>query len=299
LIQFDLFHNGLPGSIGVYLRLDPEPFIVDPGPSTSLGELGQGLEQHGLGICDLKHILLTHVHLDHAGATGHLLAMNPGITVHVHADGAPHMADPERLVASTRRTFGELHDELWGEVKPVPADRIRTWSPGESFPLRPMRPVPTPGHIAHHVAWLDESDGTLMAGDSLGIILGDGAPTYPATPPPSVDLAVWPETLDRIAGIGPERVGVTHFGLHEDVGDRVQQMRDRLAELTARVQAALERGDADDAEAFAAETLERLGPSAGQEHVDRYFECFSAKADWEGVAFYLKRNPAPEWVSRA
>ena len=209
------------------------------------------------------------------------------------------MADPERLVASTRRTFGDLHDELWGEVKPVPADRIRTWSPGESFPLRPIRPVPTPGHIAHHVAWLDESDGTLMAGDSLGIILGDGAPTYPATPPPSVDLAVWPETLDRIAGIGPERVGVTHFGLHEDVGDRVQQMRDGLLERTLRVQAALERGDDDDAAAFAAETLERLGPSAGQEHVDRYFECFSAKADWEGVAFYLKRNPAPEWLSRA
>lgn len=291
MINFDLFHYGLPGAIGVYLEVDPEPLVVDPGPSTSLGELNQGLEQHGLGICDLKHVLLTHVHLDHAGATGHLVEMNPGLTVHVHEDGAPHMIDPEKLVRSTRRTFGDLHDELWGEVHPVPADRVRPWRPGASSPLRHWRPVPTPGHISHHVAWLNESDGTLMAGDSLGIILGDDVPTHPATPPPSLDLAVWPGTLDEILAIDPERVGVTHFGLHEDVADRVLQMRGVLQALSSRVQAALDRGDADDRERYAREVIAHLSEYTDPERVARYFRCFSAGSDWDGMAFYLQRNP--------
>ncbi len=293
MINFDLFHNGLPGAIGVYLKTDPEPLIIDPGPSTSLGELNQGLEQNGLGVCDLKHILLTHVHLDHAGATGHLLAMNPGITVHVHEDGAPHMVDPDKLVKSTRRTFGDLHDELWGEVMPVPADRVRPWRPGESFPIRGFRPVPTPGHISHHLAWLDESDGTLMAGDSLGIILGDDVPTHPATPPPSVDLAAWPGTLDEILAIGPERVGVTHFGLHDDVTDRVAQMREALDVLTRRVHEALDRDDPGDRDRYAEEVAEYLSGFTEAERVGRYFRCFGAGSDWDGVAFYLKRNPLP------
>jgi glyoxylase-like metal-dependent hydrolase (beta-lactamase superfamily II) len=296
LINFDLFHNDLPGAIGVYLRLEPEPLLVDPGPSTSLGELNRGLEQHGLTVCDLRHVLLTHVHLDHAGATGDLAAMNPALTVHVHMDGAVHMAQPEKLVASTRRTFGELHDLLWGEVRPVPQDRIRPWVPGERFPLAPMRPISTPGHIAHHVAWLDESDGTLMAGDSLGIILGAGAPTHPATPPPAVDLEAWPHTLDEILAIAPERVGVTHFGLHADAADRVEQMRDRLRELTMRVMAAVERGDEDDAARYNDEVRHHLSQHADADRVERYFDCFGAESDWAGVAFYLKRNPAPAWI---
>lgn len=297
MINFDLFHNDLPGAIGTYLRLDPEPMIVDCGPSTSLGELGQGLERHGVDICDLRHVLLTHVHLDHAGGAGHLLAMNPKITVHVHEEGAPHMADPEKLVASTRRTFGDLHDELWGEVRPVPKDNIRAWTPGTRFGMAPMRPIPTPGHIDHHLAWLDESDGTLMAGDSLGIILGEGVPSHPATPPPSVDLAIWPTTLETIRSIGPERVGVTHFGLHDDVDSRIEQMRDRLFELTERVAAALEGEDADDRERYGTEVTAYLSQFAEPERVQRYFECFSGRSDWDGVAFYLKRNPFPAWVA--
>jgi glyoxylase-like metal-dependent hydrolase (beta-lactamase superfamily II) len=296
LINFDLVHNGLPGVIGTYLRLDPEPLVVDCGPSTCVTGFIQGLAKQGLEIGDLRHVLLTHVHLDHAGGAGHLAAMNPNLTVHVHVDGAVHMADPEKLVASTRRTFGELHDELWGEVRPVPKDQLRAWTPGERFPLRPMRPIPTPGHIAHHLAWLDESDGTLMSGDSLGIVLGEDVPTHPATPPPAVDLAVWPDTLDRIAAIGPERVGVTHFGFHADVADRVAQMRDRLADLTRRVREALDREDTDDAGRYGEEVIEHLSGYADPDRVAKYFRCFSAASDWEGVAFYLKRNPLPAWA---
>ena len=109
----------------------PEPAIVDPGPSSSLDGLVGGLAELGVALTDIRHVLLTHVHLDHAGGAGHLVARAPQLQVHIHADGAAHMTDPERLVASTRRTFGEAHDRLWGDVTPIPAERIRPWEPGD------------------------------------------------------------------------------------------------------------------------------------------------------------------------
>ena len=127
VVPIDVIHLGLRGVISSYWIDGPEPAIVDPGPSTSLGGLEDSLAELGVELSDIRHVLLTHIHLDHAGGTGHLLSRFPHLEVHIHVDGAPHMADPERLVASTRRTFGEAHDRLWGEVMPVPADRIRPW----------------------------------------------------------------------------------------------------------------------------------------------------------------------------
>jgi glyoxylase-like metal-dependent hydrolase (beta-lactamase superfamily II) len=287
----DVRHLGLEGAIGVYVLPGDEPTLVDPGPATTLDALTEALSGLGIGPRDLRHVLLTHVHLDHAGSTGHLVDAYPETLVHVHADGAPHMADPERLVASTRRTFGEAHDRLWGEVRPVPAHRIRAWSPGEAGAWRGIRPLETPGHIAHHLAYLDERDGTLFSGDSMGIVLGEDVPTHPATPPPAVDLRAWERTLDEIGTVGPERFGATHFGLHGDVPNRVRQLREGLAGLEARVRAAVARGDEDDALRYDEEVRDGLAPFLGREAVDRYFGMFTAASDWAGVKFYLDRNP--------
>jgi glyoxylase-like metal-dependent hydrolase (beta-lactamase superfamily II) len=286
----DLEHLALEGAIACYLIEHDEPTIVDPGPSTTLDHLIGELATRGLGAGDLRHVMLTHIHLDHAGATGHLVSRFPNATVHVHEDGASHMVDPERLVASTRRTFGELHDKLWGDVKPVPPGRIRGWRVGERGPWLGLRPVPTPGHIAHHLAYLDERDGTLYAGDSMGIVLSDG-PTHPPTPPPAVDLRAWSSTLDEIGQIGPERFGATHFGLHGGVEARRLQLKERLDGLEARVREALASEDESDAEAFDLEVREELAPFMGAERAARYFDMFSAANDWAGVAFYLSRNP--------
>ncbi len=286
----DLVHLGLEGAIACYLIDATEPTIVDPGPTPTLDRLVEELSARGVGENDLRHVALTHVHLDHAGATGHLVELFPKAVVHVHEDGASHMVDPERLVASTRRTFGDAHDKLWGEVKPVPEERIRAWRAGEPGPWRGLRPTPTPGHIAHHLGYLDERDGTLFSGDSLGIVLG-GGPTHPATPPPSVDLRAWERTLDEIGRIGPERAAVTHFGVYDDVEERRQQLATRLAALETRVRVALGTGDEEDAARFDDEVRDELGPFMGREQVDRYFDMFSAATDWAGVAFYLKRNP--------
>jgi glyoxylase-like metal-dependent hydrolase (beta-lactamase superfamily II) len=287
----DLKHMGLDGAIAVYVLPRGEPALVDPGPSTTFERLRSELDRVGIGPNDLRHILLTHVHLDHAGATGHLVRAYPKARVHVHEDGAPHMADPARLVASTRRTFGEAHDRLWGEVLPVPRDRIRAWDPGAKSPLEGLRPLPTPGHIAHHLAYLDERDGTLLSGDAMGIVLSDEAPSHPPTPPPAVDLRAWARTLDEIVAVGPERFGATHFGLHGDVSGRARQLGKRLAVLEARVRKALASGDGDDRERYDREVREEMAPFLGRDEVERYFDMFTAATDWAGVAFYLERNP--------
>jgi len=289
-VCIDLVHLGLEGAICCYLLDGEEPTIVDPGPATTLDRLVSELGARGVGPSDLCHVLLTHVHLDHAGAAGHLVERFPRAVVHVHEDGAPHMVDPERLVASTRRTFQDAHDRLWGEVKPVPADRVRAWRPGAPTPQPGLRPIPTPGHIAHHLGYLDERDGTLFSGDSMGIVLSDG-PTHPPTPPPAVDLRAWSTTLGDIERIGPERFGAAHFGMHEDVEDRRAQLSARLDALEARVRAALAAGDDSDAKRFDEEVRDELAPYVGRERVDRYFDMFSAAIDWAGVAFYIERNP--------
>lgn len=286
----DLVHLDLEGAICCYLVEADEPTIVDPGPTTTLDRLVDELDARGVGRDDLRHVALTHIHMDHAGATGDLLERFPRAEVHVHEDGAPHLVDPERLIASTRRTFKENHDRLWGPMKPVPAGRIRAWRSGEPGPRADLRPIPTPGHIAHHVAYLDERDGTLFAGDAMGITLS-GGPQHPPTPPPAVDLPAWARTLEEIGAIGAERFGATHFGLHEDVEARRLQLAERLLALEARVRVALATDDRADAERFDAEVRAELAPFMGEERVQRYFDMFPAAVDWAGVAFYVERNP--------
>lgn len=290
----DLEHDGLPGAIGACLFTEPEPVLVDPGPSTTLDALEGGMRDAGVDPADLRHLCLTHVHLDHAGAAGHLARRYPRLKVHVHEDGAPHVADPERLVASTRRTFGEAHDRLWGEVLPVPAHRIRALRPGERGPLAWLRAIPTPGHIGHHLAFLDQSAGTLAAGDALGILLDPESPVHPPTPPPSVDLEAWLRTLAEIRAVGPERAVVVHFGLHSDPLARAGELARALTALALRVRDALAHGDADeDALRFEEEVRETQAVAAGRERVDRYFGTFAAATDHAGMRRWVERHP--EW----
>jgi len=296
VVPLDPEHDGLPGAICVYLLEDPEPTLVDPGPSTSLPKLKEALREVGMDPARIRHILLTHVHLDHAGAAGHLAREIPELTVHVHQDGAPHMADPERLVASTRRTFGEAHERLWGEVLPVPAHQIRGWRPGDSRPLSGILPLSTPGHIAHHLAWEVERHGVLLAGDALGIRLHPHGPSHPATPPPSVDLAAWRRTLvETLAPVEVDAFGVTHFGLHANLHARRLEILTRLEELALRVHAAMEEGpskEEEDAQRFHEETVATLSTFLPPERVEQYFQAFSAATDWRGMRFHLARVPA-------
>jgi glyoxylase-like metal-dependent hydrolase (beta-lactamase superfamily II) len=267
-----------------------EPVIVDPGPATTLPTLERKLAERGIALSDIRHVLLTHVHLDHAGAAGHLAARSPALQVHVHVEGAPHIVDPGRLVASTRRTFGEAHDRLWGEMRPVPADRVKAWEPGGRGPLKGIRPLSTPGHIGHHVAYLDEREGVLFAGDSMGIVLSADAPTHPPTPPPAIDLEAWQSTLEMLAGVRPDAVAPTHFGVHRGFEDRRQQLSERLRALESRVEAALARGIESDPLDYEEEVRAEQAAFRPRGLVDRYFDVFPAATDWAGVKRWVEKT---------
>lgn len=291
--QLDVGLDGLDGAIGSTLVVGDEVVLVDPGPSTSLDRLEERADAGGVPLSEVRHLLLTHVHLDHAGGAGHLVARYPKLTVHLHEDAGQHLVDPTRLVASTRRTFGEAHDRLWGEVRPVPAHRVRGWRPGQRGPLPWLRALATPGHAGHHLSYLDETDGTLVAGDALGILLAEGAPVHPATPPPGVDLDAWLHTLSELSVVGPERAVWSHIGIHSHPAARAAELAESLIALHGRVRRALARGEAwadADGEAFDRETRETLREWRGDD-VDPYFDAFSAATDYAGMRRFATRNP--------
>ncbi len=287
-VTIDLDHNGLEGAIACYLVLGTEPALVDPGPTTCLDRLEAGLARAGVAWTDICRLFLTHVHLDHAGATGHIAARAPHVEVVVHEDGAPHMVDPERLVKSTRRTFGDAHDALWGDVLPVPESRVTVAQPGPQG-VGGLRVIPTPGHTPHHLAYLDEAEGRLFAGDSLGIILDPAAPTHPATPPPGVDVEAWTATLHEIAHIGPEEAAVTHFGIHNHVSERARELDRALGGLVVDVKAAKQRGDAEAGVRYEERVRSRLSGFVDPSRVHKYFDAFKAESDWAGMQLYLDR----------
>ena len=285
----DLNHAGIAGAIAAYVVPDPAPLIVDPGPAASLPALEAGLEAVGLRLTDIATVALTHVHLDHAGATGTILGGNPEARVYVHADGAPHLIDPERLVNSTRRTFGERSDELWGHTEPVDPDRIDVWTDGESRGPLGLDVLPSPGHIAHHLAYRRTADGTLFAGDAMGIVLHPDRPSHPPTPPPSLDFSAWYDTLQGWEGMDVPRFAATHFGVYDDFASRRAELLQALHDLEARVTAELAAGT-DGSEAYGAEVVARMSDNGADRRVVEYFTTFPASTEWHGAAFHLKRR---------
>jgi glyoxylase-like metal-dependent hydrolase (beta-lactamase superfamily II) len=203
----DLNFLGRPGIIATaVLKSAGGVALVDPGPSTTLDGLLKSLGAQGITVRDVRQILLTHIHLDHAGATGSLLRMNPGIDVFVHERGARHLIDPSKLVASATRLYGDDMDRLWGAVLPVPAARVTALYGDERLSAggRELEVAHTPGHASHHVTFFDRSSGVAFVGDTAGIRRGDGSYIMPPTPPPDIDLEAWRVSADRILAWQPD-----------------------------------------------------------------------------------------------
>jgi glyoxylase-like metal-dependent hydrolase (beta-lactamase superfamily II) len=177
-----------------------------------------------VSLQDIDHLLLSHIHLDHAGAAGVLVREHPALQVHVSEIGAPHLVDPSRLERSARRLYGEAFDELWGELAPVPQENIRVVIGDEALGLDVF---PTPGHASHHVCYLAD-DGTLYAGDAAGVRIAPDPYVSPPTPPPDFDLDAWLRTLDEIERRAPARLALIHFGVVDDPGPHLEQLRERL-----------------------------------------------------------------------
>ena len=227
----DLHHLGAERVIASYLvETEEGAALYDCGPSSCAERLHSALRQRGLELQDVRHLLLSHIHLDHAGAAGVLVREHPALQVHVSEIGAPHLADPSRLEASARRLYGDAFDTLWGELAPVPQENICV----VGSDVLGLECFPSPGHASHHVCYLAE-DGTLYAGDAAGVRLQPDRTVLPPTPPPDFDLETWYRTIDEIEERAPSRLALVHFGVADDPEPHLAELRQRLAEWTRRV----------------------------------------------------------------
>ena len=227
----DLHHQGMERVIGSYLlETEDGPALFDCGPSSCVNRLYEALAEHGLEPRDVRHLLLSHIHLDHAGATGVIVRSHPDLQVHVSELGAPHLVDPSRLESSARRLYGDTFDTLWGELAPVPQENIHI-AEGDVLGLECF---PAPGHARHHVCYLAQ-DGTLYAGDAAGVRIQREQVVLPPTPPPDFDLAAWQGTIDEIERRAPARLALVHFGVADDPEPHLRELRDRLVRWVDRM----------------------------------------------------------------
>jgi glyoxylase-like metal-dependent hydrolase (beta-lactamase superfamily II) len=217
----DLLHRGHERTIASYvLETHDGLAIFDCGPATTVDALKAGLAQNGVALTEIRHLLLSHIHLDHAGATGVLVREHPSLQVHVSEIGAPHLVDPSRLERSARRLYGDAFDTLWGELAPVPAANVHVV--GER--VVGLDCFPAPGHASHHVCYLDR-DGTLYAGDAAGVRITPGRYVMPPTPPPEIDVELWQQTIEELERRSPERLALVHFGVFADVQRHLAELR--------------------------------------------------------------------------
>jgi glyoxylase-like metal-dependent hydrolase (beta-lactamase superfamily II) len=220
----DVMHLGRPQVIGAWVVDD---VVIDPGPTSCLETLLAGLEG-----TQPRALLLTHIHLDHAGASGALVERWPELEVYVHERGAGHMASPDRLMQSARQLYGDDMDRLWGEMVPVPETNLRVLRGGETLLGGEFEVAYTPGHASHHVSFLHE--GTAFVGDVGGVRIAGAPLTIPPSPPPDIDVEQWHASIERIVAWKPSRLVVTHFGAAEDVSDQLTALSARLDEWAAR-----------------------------------------------------------------
>lgn len=271
-LLIDTMHLGLDRVIGAWSR---DGVIVDPGPSNTVDNVLAGIEGG-----EPRAILLTHIHLDHAGATGTLLARFPALPVYVHEVGAPHLVDPSRLLRSATRLYGDDMDRLWGEVLPVPEANITTLSGGET--VEGMRVLATPGHASHHVSYFDPDSGEVFVGDTGGVRIPPNHTIWAPTPPPDIDIELWRESLAAIAALGPERLMLTHFGSIDDPARH-------LAETEEELLAAAELARPGDREAFL-EDLEGRIDSGTPDVAERIRSATPPDQVWLGLERYWRKR---------
>jgi len=268
----DTWHEGIDRVIGVWER---DGVLVDPGPARTidrvLAELPDGRP---------RALLLTHIHLDHAGATGVLVERFADLPVYVHAVGAPHLVDPSRLLGSAARLYGERLGELWGPVLPVPERNVVPLRGGEV--VEGLEVLATPGHASHHVVYVD--GGTAFVGDVAGVRIPPGETVWLPTPPPDIDLELWRESIERVAELEPERLMLAHYG---SVDDPQRHLAATLAELERLGESS--RGG--DERRFLAALSERIGAEP-PELAERIRAAMPPEQSWLGLERHWRRRQA-------
>ena len=268
--------------------------LVDPGPTTCLDTLRGALTAQGIAISDVRTVLLTHIHLDHAGATGELVRDNPDIQVYVHERGAPHMADPAKLMSSATRLYGDDMDRLWGQFLPVPQNNLHVLGGGERISAadRELEVAYTPGHASHHVSFFDRSSGVAFVGDTAGIRTGADLFAMPPTPPPDIDLDAWKASVALIDRWQAETLFITHFGPHEAPAEHLASLVEHLDGMAALAKSIVERDATDEerVDLFTAEARRYLQRNMPDTAAALYDQAAPLWQCWLGLARYWKKR---------
>jgi glyoxylase-like metal-dependent hydrolase (beta-lactamase superfamily II) len=298
ITTLDNLWMGRPRSIAAgLLESDGHRSIVDPGPGSTLDTLRQQLQVRGIGVADLDAILLTHIHLDHAGATGALVRENPRLAVYVHKNGAPHVIDPSKLLASAQRLWPSNLQRLFGETLPVPAENLRILEGGETLKLgsRQVEVVYTPGHASHHVSYFDKEERVAFVGDTAGVRIEGNSFVMPATPPPDIDLGIWDKSFVAILQRKPECLFLTHFGYSDNPSEHILLFRERLHQWAALAEEILRTAASDSAamDSFMSATHAEISQHLPADEADHYAFSAGLNLSFLGLARYLrKRAPA-------
>jgi len=295
ITPIDLNWAGHPRSIAsALLRSQHHAALVDPGPASTLPTLREQLEQHGVTVSDLNAIFLTHIHLDHAAATGALVRENPHLKVYVHSRGMAHMIDPSRLLQSASRLYGQDLQTLFGEFLPVPAANLNPLEGGESLTLgsHQLQVIYTPGHASHHVTYFESMDGVAFVGDTAGVSINGHSFVLPVTPPPDISIELWDSSLELIAGLHPKRLFLTHFAFSDNpllhianYRERLHRWRDLSAGILARTPddpAAMHR--------FAKETAAEAAQFLSPDELSHYVFNGALNLSWLGLARYHRKR---------
>ena len=296
----DLNFLGEPGIIATAVLQGPEGVaLIDPGPSTTLETLTRSLAAHGFATTDVRAILLTHIHLDHAGATGSLLQRCPHATVYVHERGAPHLVDPSKLLASAARLYGADMERLWGEVRAVPRENVELLQNGP-LPIvsHELKCEYTPGHASHHVSFFLPAARIAFVGDTAGICRQSGRVVLPATPPPDIDLEAWRRSTDVILGWEPDQLFLTHFGPQPSPRVHFNDLWRRMDAWSRRVQGLLATpgSDEDRARTFMNEVMDELTRATSRQEALAYVSAGRFDFSWSGLARYWRKT-VTSWLS--
>lgn len=288
-------HDRAPRVIAAFLlETGAGPVLFETGPESRFSVLLDGLNSLGYAASDIRHVFVTHIHLDHAGAAWRMAER--GATIYVHPKGAPHLADPSKLWASAGRIYGEQMEALWGQMGYVPEGQIEIVQDGQVIRMGEVeiRALETPGHAYHHHAYLVGE--ALIGGDVTGVKIGRG-PVLPPCPPPEIHIEAWRESLAKIRALKPRKIYLTHFGQTEDVGSHLEALEARLLEwadwIKQKLQAGLTREQMVPAfEAYVAATLQSAGLS--EEEVQEYEFADPAWMSVDGLVRYWNKHHPEE-----
>jgi glyoxylase-like metal-dependent hydrolase (beta-lactamase superfamily II) len=298
VFQIDTQMAGYPGITAGYLIRSEKPCLVETGTAPSAPVVRDALTSLGVGAADLATVVVTHIHLDHAGGAGDIASLYPGAEIVVHQRGARHLADPSRLMASARAVYGSALDRLFGTLKAVPSDRLRALDDVDAVDLgggRRLSSHYSPGHAKHHVGLLDSLSGDLYVGDAAGVYIPETGDLRPATPPPDFDLDVALRSLSLFASLGPSRLLFSHYGPVSSVSSTLERSAEEIRVWVSETSAARAAGlDLDHAVAMVVSRTrsryEALRPDADPSVMTRFERISGPSANVEGIMHWLSKT---------